>query len=145
MRRTVKECQKALILAGFPCGTNGDDGRLGADTRAAVIRFQIANRLPRTGRLDSDTLARLFPTEKGPMIMADVVNNVSVKSAWLSKVNWTLALTLVFNVLMLLGHPVPADVQAAVQTSGTALGLIIAWVLRTFFTSAITTASANKL
>ena len=144
MRRTIPQCQQALIKAGFPCGPAGADGKLGDATKRAILAFQRSVNLPRTGRLDSDTLARLFATENGAISMADSVN-VPVKSAWLSKINWTIALTLIFNVFMLLGHPVPPDVQAAVQTGGTALGLVITWAIRTFFTTAVTTASANKL
>jgi hypothetical protein len=46
---------------------------------------------------------------------------------------------------MIVGHPVPPDVQSAVISVGNGVGLIVVWVQRTFFTTSITTASAKKL
>ena len=75
------------------------------------------------------------------------MNNVvaDVKSAWLSKLNWTFAAGVLFNLLAFLGIAVPADVKDAVLVVGNGLILIVAWIIRTWFTTSVTTASAKKL
>jgi hypothetical protein len=52
--------QRALAAGGYYRGPI--DGELDASTRAAVARFQSAARLPETGLLDGETLARLNGT-----------------------------------------------------------------------------------
>lgn len=86
-------------------------------------------------------LHRLFPGKE--ILMDSIVT--TVKSAWASKLNWTMAVGVLFNIFMLLGHPVPDDVQAAVLTAGNSLVLVVGWVIRTWFTTSITTAAVAKL
>lgn len=70
---------------------------------------------------------------------------VDVKSAWVSKVNWTMALGVVFNVLALFGLNVPEDVRVQIMTLGNSLLFVAGWAIRTFFTTSVTQASAKKL
>ena len=72
-------------------------------------------------------LNRLFPGKEFPM--DSIVT--TVKSAWASKLNWTMAIGVIFNIFMLFGHPVPDDVQAAVITAGNSIVLVAGWVIRT--------------
>ena len=53
----VKAAQKALKARGYEIGDV--DGKLGPKTRAAVQAFQKDQGLRATGRLDTDTMARL--------------------------------------------------------------------------------------
>lgn len=86
-------------------------------------------------------IRKLFPGHEKEIDM-DAVNAL-VKSAWASKINWTAGITLLFNIAMVLGHPVPPDIQAAVVALGNAAGLILIWVMRTWFSPTVTTASAK--
>lgn len=70
---------------------------------------------------------------------------MDIKSAWLSKINWTVAATVLFNLLMFFGIDVPADVEAAILSVGNSVGLILVWVLRTWFTKTVTPSVAKKL
>jgi len=54
----VKSAQKLLAAAGQPCTA---DGIFGRGTERAVIAFQTAKGLPKTGRLDEATMAALKP------------------------------------------------------------------------------------
>ncbi len=81
---------------------------------------------------------------KGSMKMSETVN-VPVKSAWASKVNWAMALGIIFNIFAFFGLDVPDDVRAAVLAGGGSLVLVGGWIARTFFTTAITSASASKI
>lgn len=54
---TVRNAQAALAKRGLFRGVA--DGRPGPETEEALLRFQSARELPRTGRLDIDTLAEL--------------------------------------------------------------------------------------
>jgi peptidoglycan hydrolase-like protein with peptidoglycan-binding domain len=53
----VKAAQRALKAKGYDIGDV--DGKLGPKTRAAVQAFQKDERIRVTGRLDTDTMARL--------------------------------------------------------------------------------------
>lgn len=55
----VKHAQNQLLRAGFTLPRYGADGHFGRETASAVARFQTANQLPATGRLDANTLAAL--------------------------------------------------------------------------------------
>ena len=54
---TVLNAQNALNSAGYDAGTA--DGRMGPNTRTAIIKFQADKNLPQTGALDSPTLNAL--------------------------------------------------------------------------------------
>lgn len=70
---------------------------------------------------------------------------MEIKSAWLSKINWTQAIALVCGLLTYAGYTVPADVQNAVLAGIIAASTVITWALRTFSTKSITPAVAAKL
>jgi len=53
----VREAQRALRDLGYSPGAI--DGTVGPKTRAALARYQGAEKLPVTGELDAETLARL--------------------------------------------------------------------------------------
>jgi lysozyme len=55
----VQNIQQRLINAGFDVGPSGADGIFGAQTEAAVERFQRANNLPINGIVDPATQAKL--------------------------------------------------------------------------------------
>lgn len=55
---TVRQIQKALIDRGYDVGPAGTDNILGADTKAALQKFQKDNGLP-VGNLDFETLKAL--------------------------------------------------------------------------------------
>lgn len=135
------DCQRLLIKAGYDVGPDGADDHFGPHTKAAVLHFQLDHGLPMTGALDTATTTELFYPKEKPM--GNVV--AEVKSAWASKVNWTLAITFILNAAAFFGIGIPADVKDAVMVIVTALGTIIAWVIRTWFTTSISAPSAAKL
>ena len=53
----VREAQRALRDLGYDPGPI--DGTFGARTRAALEKYQLAERLPVTGELDAPTMERL--------------------------------------------------------------------------------------
>lgn len=53
----VREAQRALRDLGYDPGPI--DGTLSSQTRAALEKYQIAERLPVTGELDAPTMERL--------------------------------------------------------------------------------------
>ena len=72
------------------------------------------------------------------------VATVSIKSAWLSKVNWTQA---VAGAAMLLAYfsggkfDLSPDQQAAFVVSIGVIGNLVTWVIKTWFTSTIQASS----
>lgn len=133
--------QQALLDAGYDVGPTGADGVLGQHTKDALIAFQQDNGLDADGVVNAKTVRLLFPTRRN--IMDSVL--AEVKSAWLSKINWTVAVGIVFNVLMYFGHPVPEDVQSSVYTVGNGIVLIVTYIMRTWFTTSITKPAAKKV
>lgn len=55
----VKTLQKRLVALGYDIGKYGVDGDFGKDTEKAVKQFQIANKLPLTGKYDKATAAKM--------------------------------------------------------------------------------------
>ena len=55
--RFIRDAQKTLRDLGYPAGPV--DGIVGPRTRAALTRYQRAEGIPVTGRLDTETMARL--------------------------------------------------------------------------------------
>jgi peptidoglycan hydrolase-like protein with peptidoglycan-binding domain len=55
--RFVRDAQQALRDLGYEPGPI--DGRVGPRTRTALLRYQHAEGLPATGRLDTETMVRL--------------------------------------------------------------------------------------
>lgn len=126
------------------------DGHWGELSRLALIRFQHANQIPETGNPDVPTLEalgipNLFPptNPRKEISMETVLANV--KSAWLSKLNWTLAAGALFNLFAFFGLNVPTDVKDAIVAVGNGLVIVAAFVIKTWFTTSITPASAKKL
>ena len=74
-----------------------------------------------------------------------MLQTVEVKSAWLSKINWTQAVAALAALFTLFGHSIPDDVQADVLTAITCIAAVVTWVQRTFLTTTITPSSAIKL
>ena len=73
----------------------------------------------------------------------DVVG-VSVKSAWLSKINWTQAVAGAAMILTFISGgkmDLTADQQAALVMSIGVLGNIVTWIIKTWFTPTVTPAS----
>ncbi|HUU99268.1 MAG TPA: hypothetical protein VM487_26340 [Phycisphaerae bacterium] len=66
---------------------------------------------------------------------------VDVKSAWLSKINLTQIVAGAAALLTLFGIDVPAEVKADIITAIVAVGGLVTWMLRTWFTSQVTRAS----
>ncbi len=153
--RNITECQKRLIALGFPCGPNGADGRFGQDTLDAYNRFRASQgrkpvKLPSMSELNADLFPEEQPAPKPKPTnprkenpMETVLANV--KSAWLSKLNWTLVAGALFNLFAFFGLNVPNDVKDAIVMVGNGAVLIVAWVIKTWFTTAISSASAKKL
>lgn len=139
---TIAECQQLLIAAGYDVGPDGADGHFGANTKTALLKFQVARGLSATGIFDQPTTTALFYPKETPQMNTVIAE---VKSAWVSKVNWTLAITFLLNALAFFGIAIPADVKDAVMMIVTSLGIVIAWVIKTWFTTSISAASAAKI
>lgn len=69
---------------------------------------------------------------------------VSVKSSWTSKINWTQILSFAASVLVVFGIDLSPETQVMIVAAIQAVQAGITWVLRTFFTKAVTTASVTK-
>ena len=66
---------------------------------------------------------------------------VPIKSAWVSKINVTQAVTLVSVLLATFGINMPEDVRVGILTIIGAVGPIVTWVLRTWYTKSVTKSS----
>jgi hypothetical protein len=78
------------------------------------------------------------------MKMADVAE-VEVKSAFLSKINWTQLISVLASLLVVFGIDIPPELQAHIATAITAVSAIATIVIRTWFTTKVTPASAAKV
>ncbi len=67
---------------------------------------------------------------------------VDIKSAWLSKINWTQVVSVVASLLVVFGLDIPPETQAHIATAITALTGLVTIVMKTFFTTSITPSSA---
>lgn len=72
------------------------------------------------------------------------VVQVETKSAWASKINWTQALGVLASVLVLIGIDLPTDVQLSIVAAIQGLQALATWVLKTWFSPTVTTASMGK-
>lgn len=70
----------------------------------------------------------------------EVVNGVPVKSAWLSKINWTQAVTVVAMILTFFGINVPEETKAALIAGIGSIGAVVTWIFRTWFNKTVTEA-----
>lgn len=74
------------------------------------------------------------------------LTTVEIKTAWLSKINWTQAVAGSAMILAWLtgGHVgMTPDQQAAVITTIGVIGNIVTWVVKTWFTPTVTPSSAG--
>lgn len=69
---------------------------------------------------------------------------METKSAWLSKINWTQAVSLIAMILTVFGIQIPDDVKVNIVAIITGVTTVVTWVLRTWFTTKLTGASANS-
>lgn len=72
------------------------------------------------------------------------VEIVRVKSGWFSKINWAAGAMLVFALSDFIGRPVPANLRDAIAKAVETLVPIAIIVIRTWFTTSVTKASAGK-
>lgn len=80
--------------------------------------------------------------------MTDVLHaetlRVETKSAWLSKINWTQAVAVTANLLVLTTggkFDIPPEVQAQIVVGIGAVQGLATWIFKTWFTPTITPAS----
>ncbi len=75
--------------------------------------------------------------------MSDIpsTTRVEVKSAWLSKVNWTQAVSLGATVLALKGFNLDAETQVSVVAGIQGVQSAATWVFRTWFNKSVSPAS----
>lgn len=66
---------------------------------------------------------------------------VPVKSAWLSKINWGVAIGLVASAASFFGLDLDADTQAKAQMAITGAMGVYVWLMKTFFTTTVTPAA----
>lgn len=69
---------------------------------------------------------------------------MDVKTAWLSKINWTQAVGGTAMLLSWIGIDMPPEVRAAIITAIGSTTMVVTWVTRTWFTTALTSASVEK-
>jgi vacuolar-type H+-ATPase subunit I/STV1 len=76
--------------------------------------------------------------------MADVAE-VEVKSAFLSKINWTQLISVLASLLVVFGVNIPPELQAHIAAAITAVSAIATIVMKTWFTTTVTPSSATKV
>jgi lipoprotein-anchoring transpeptidase ErfK/SrfK len=85
--QNVFEAQLALLQHGISSGSI--DGVIGSQTRAAIAAFQLREKLPVTGELDTNTRTRLMlsvePLTAYAVTPADLARLQPVSSTWLGK------------------------------------------------------------
>jgi hypothetical protein len=80
---------------------------------------------------------RVFSLEEGGATMAAQTANVPVKSAWLSKINWTSAGAAATSLIIALGIDIPADKKAAILSGLTIAQSVLTWIFRTWFNASV--------
>jgi hypothetical protein len=75
--------------------------------------------------------------------MAQTVE-VGVKSAWLSKINWTQTVGVLASVLVVFGIDIPVETQLAIVGLIQGVVALVTWGLKTFGTTTVTPSSASK-
>ena len=68
---------------------------------------------------------------------------VPVKSSWASKINWTQALAASGMLLTMFGIDLDAKTQADILAGIVGAQAFLTWLMRTFFTSSVTTSSVQ--
>jgi hypothetical protein len=70
---------------------------------------------------------------------------MELKSAFLSKINWTQLIAVIAMLMTTFGIDLPSDVQASIVAGIVAVQAVVTWVLKTWFTTTITPASAARI
>lgn len=73
------------------------------------------------------------------------VAQVDVQSAWLSKINWTQAVSVAASLLVFTTGGkinIPLEQQVGIVTGIQALSGVVTWVLKTWFTKTVTPSSS---
>lgn len=70
---------------------------------------------------------------------------VAVKSAWWSKINWVQAVAMLATVATVFGFDFPPELQAKIVATITGVSGVATVILRTWFTTSVTPASADKV
>jgi len=70
---------------------------------------------------------------------------VAVKSAWWSKINWVQAVAMIATVATVFGFDFPPELQAKIVATITGVSGIATVILRTWFTTSVTAASADRV
>lgn len=73
--------------------------------------------------------------------MDPIMERVEVKSAWLSKINWTQAVSLAATLLAIKGINLDAETQVAVIATIQGGQSVATWAFRTFFNRSVSPAS----
>ncbi len=63
---------------------------------------------------------------------------MEIKSAWLSKINWTVAVSFIASMAALFGFDVPAETQTHIILVINAITGLAIWIMRTWFTYTVT-------
>lgn len=69
---------------------------------------------------------------------------VDVKSAWLSKINWTQAIGVLASVLTVFGFNLPPETQIAIVGAIQGVVALVTWALKTFAKPSVTPSAAAK-
>lgn len=70
---------------------------------------------------------------------------VAVRSAWWSKINWVQAVTMLATIATVFGFDFPPELQAKIVATITGVSGVATVILRTWFTTSVTPASADKV
>ncbi len=76
--------------------------------------------------------------------MADTVV-VDVKSAWLSKINWTQAIGVAASIAAVFGFNLPAQTQVEIVAAIQGVVAVVTWALKTFSHPTVTPSQAAKV
>lgn len=68
---------------------------------------------------------------------------MEIKSAWLSKINWTQAVAFFAVMLASFGIDLDPKTQVAIVAVIAGTGHVLTWIIKTWFTTSITPAAAG--
>lgn len=66
---------------------------------------------------------------------------VPIKTAWLSKINWTQAVAFIAALATMFGIDLDSETQSQILTGIVAIQAVVSWVLRTWFNASVSQAS----
>jgi hypothetical protein len=69
---------------------------------------------------------------------------VDVKSAWLSKINWTQAVAFLAMLATVFGFDLDPKTQVAIVAGIQSVQSVVTWILKTFFNKTVTPTVAAK-